>query len=73
MRMVRHVFGGLYVELHHLSGRPFVRFRRLSSMLQAVRDSFEASEVGAEWHAGVLPPVEEMGYLLFQLDAIPLT
>ena len=69
-----HVFGGLYVcgtTSFDAEGRPFIRMGGASSMLRAIRDSHRHMEWIEKWKAGELPPFEEMGYPVFQLEAQP--
>ncbi len=69
-----HVFGGLYVcgtTSFDAEGRPFIRIGRASDMLGAIRDSHRHMEWIERWQAGELPPIEEMNYPIFQLEARP--
>lgn len=69
-----HVFGGLYVcgtTSFDAEGRPFIKVGATSNMIKAVRDSHNHMEWIEKWKAGELPPIEEMGYPVFQLESRP--
>lgn len=69
-----HVFGGLYTcgtTSFDADGRPFVRVSSGGSMFVAMRESLQHMDWIKKWRAGELPPIKEMGYPTFQLEAKP--
>ena len=69
-----HVFGGLYAcgtTSFDAAGRPFIKIGGASGMLDAIRDSRRHMEWIEKWKAGELPPIEEMGYPIFDFNATP--
>lgn len=69
-----HVFGGQYVcgtTSFDAEGRPYIKIGSTSGMLELARDALTHIEWIEKWKAGELPPIGEMAYPVFQLDAWP--
>lgn len=69
-----HVFGGLYVcgtTSFDSDGKPFTRISGGSGMLGAIRDSHRQIEWVKKYDNGELPPIEELDYPAFDLEAKP--
>ncbi len=69
-----YVFGGLYAcgsNYFDLNGKPFNRIGASSSTAKFMRELHTTTDWIRRYHAGELPPIEEMGYPAFDFEARP--